>query len=100
MIVEAFVENATYQAARNVSVFGAKKAEAIEIVKSELAMIGISDPKITINPYSNGNLQGAITDGTDSIEVEVFIEKSNFSAIMPVISLRKSAFSSTERINF
>lgn len=71
MMLEAFIEESAFQAARHVSVFGATVAEGVAVAESELAVLGVNNAAVQVTPFSSGVQQAEITIGTDTIRVTV-----------------------------
>lgn len=77
MLVQSFVEQSAFEAARNVTVVGATKTEAEEIAKQELSVLGIT-PKVTVAPMNHGITQNDINELTDQIAVTVEVDSPGF----------------------
>ena len=99
-MVEAFAENAAFRAARHVVVLGATVGESIEEAADRLAVLGVRNADITIEPSNNGVIQTEITDATDTIAVRISIPLSENVLVSGFLSdyvMEKEAVISTER---
>lgn len=99
-MVEALAENAAFRAARHVVVLGATVDESIEEVTDRLAIIGVRNAVVTIEPSSNGFIQTEIDDGTDTITVRISIPMSENLVVAGFLNdyvMEKEAVMSTVR---
>lgn len=72
-MVEAIAENAAFRAARDVVVLGATIDESIEEAAGRLAVLGVRNADITVEPSNDGAVQTEIDDATDTIAVQISI---------------------------
>lgn len=99
-MTEAIVENAVFQTARHVSVFGATEADAREYAQQELSYIGISEFEIEIAPFANEQRQTVIDDGTTTVQVQLTVPASEltmFSRFFSNAPLVRSTAKQTNR---
>lgn len=73
-MVEAFAEDAAFRAARHVIVLGATVDESTEEAANRLAILGVRNAEITVEPSVNGVIQTEIDDTTDSVAVRISIQ--------------------------
>ena len=72
-MVEAFAENAAFKAARHVVVLGATVEESFQEAVDTLAIVGVRNAQVMIEPSTDGFIQNEIDDGTDTITVRILI---------------------------
>lgn len=72
-MVESFAEDAAFRAARHGVVLGATVEESFEIAVDTLAIVGVRNALVTIEPSFQGVVQYEIDDSTDTISVEISI---------------------------
>lgn len=72
-MVESFAEDAAFRAARHVVVVGATTQESRDLANETLAIVGVENAQITIEPSINGAIQTEIDDDTDRIAVRIAI---------------------------
>jgi len=99
-MVEAFAEDAAFRAARHVVVLGATIDESTEEVADRLAILGVRNAEIEIEPSVNGAIQTEIDDATDTIAVRISIPmKENLIAagFLNDYVMEKEAVLATER---
>jgi len=98
MLVQAFVEQSAFEAARNMAVIGATKSEGEAIVKQELSVFGLT-PQVTIEPLKNGVVQPEIDDQTDQISATVSVNSPGF--LFPSTgNIERKAVVDTERFEY
>lgn len=101
-MAEAIVENAVFQTARHVSVYGATTAEAEEFALRELSIIGIEEFQIELLPTENGVTQTVISDATTDVELTISVpakEVSILNLLLGNMPLVKRTSIATNRIN-
>ena len=100
-MMEAFVENAVFQAARHVSVFGGTEAEAQAFAEQELSIIGIDEFEINVTATDLlGFEQTMIDDETAELTVVISVEPAELTMISALLrneSLVRSAVTRTNR---
>ena len=100
-MAESIVENAVFQSARHVSVFGGNQTEAEEFATRELAVVGISDFTLRLTAFENGTPQpNGIDDDTTNIKVEIEVPSEGVSIFSRFLSgqpLIRSTTTSTNR---
>ena len=72
-MVESFAEDAAFRAARHGVVLGATVEESFEIAVDTLAIVGVRNALVTIEPSYKGVVQYDIDDSTDTIAVRISI---------------------------
>lgn len=99
LFIEAFVEQAAFEAARNVAVVGARKSEGIAIAERELSIIGINESDVSVSALVRGVEQAEIDGSTEQISVTVAVDASGF--LFPgVQDLSRTAIVETERFEY
>ena len=99
-MVEAFAEDAAFRAARHVVVLGATIDESSKEAADRLAILGVRNEEITIEPSVNGSIQDEIDDDTDSIAVRISIlvgENVLLSGFFRDLVIEQEAVIATER---
>jgi Flp pilus assembly protein TadG len=100
MMIEAFVEESAFMAARHVSVVGATKQEGIDIARDELALYGIQNAVVTVTPRVGAVTQGEIDENTETIDVSVSVTLSGniaMGSFMNGRSIERTATTESER---
>jgi len=100
MMIESFVEESAFMAARHVSVMGATKQEAIDIAEQELALYGINNPVVVVTPHDGTATQSEIDYDTKTISVSVSVSvEDNFALgmFMEGRSIERTANTKSER---
>ena len=101
MLLNSFVEESAFRAARRVAVPGATIEEGIAIVNEELATLGITNPTVLVEPLANGVVQSEIDDTTERVAVTVTAELSHgLNSVIGNMILSKRAEIKTERIRY
>ena len=99
-MVEAIAENAAFRAARDVVVLGATIDESIEEAAGRLAVLGVRNADITVEPSNDGAVQTEIDDATDTIAVQISIPMADNFIVAGFLNdfvLEREAVISTER---
>ncbi len=99
-MIESLAENAAFRAARHVVVLGATIDESIEEVTNRLAIVGVRNAVVTIEPTANGFIQTEIDDGTDTVAVRISIPMNENLIVAGFLSdyvMEKEAVLTTER---
>lgn len=100
-MVEAIAENAAFRAARDVVVLGATIDESIEEAAGRLAVLGVRNADITVEPSNDGAVQTEIDDATDTIAVQISIPMADNFIVAGFLNdfvLEREAVIRTERI--
>ena len=99
MLTVAMVEQSAFQAARNVAVLGATAAEGRQVVRDELAFLGIDAAEITVEGLRDGVPQTEIDDTSDQIAVDVVVRFNDFMLFSPAggRNIERRAVINTER---
>ena len=100
-MVEAIAENAAFRAARDVVVLGATIDESIEEAAGRLAVLGVRNADITVEPSNDGAVQTEIDDATDTIAVQILIPMADNFIVAGFLNdfvLEREAVIRTERI--
>ena len=99
MLTVAMVEQSAFEAARNVAVLGATAAEGREVVRDELAFLGIDAAEITVEGLRDGVPQTEIDDTSDQIAVDVVVRFNDFMLFSPAggRNIERRAVINTER---
>lgn len=99
-MVEAIAENAAFRAARDVVVLGATIDESIEEAAGRLAVLGVRNADITVEPSNDGAVQTEIDDATDTIAVQISIPMADNFIVAGFLNdfvLEREAVITTER---
>ena len=99
-MVEAIAENAAFRAARDVVVIGATINESIEEAEGRLAVLGVRNADITVEPSNDGAVQTEIDDATDTIAVQISIPMADNFIVAGFLNdfvLEREAVIPTER---
>ena len=99
-MVEAIAENAAFRAARDVVVLGATIDESIEEAAGRLAVLGVRNADITVEPSNDGAVQTEIDDATDTIAVQISIPMADNFIVAGFLNdfvLEREAVIPTER---
>lgn len=99
-MIESFVEDAAFQAARHMVVIGASIEEGEEIAENSLAIFGVQNASISIAPKFNGVVQSQINDATETVTVNVAVpmrDNLTVSHFMKDFVIERTAVMKTER---
>lgn len=101
LMIEAFVENAAFEAARDVAVLGATIAEGEVVAFEELQILGVQNAEVDVEPLIGGNVQSAISTETEQIRVRVRVplaQNISFGFFMGSGMMERAAVMETERL--
>ena len=99
-MIEAFVEDAAFDAARHAIVIGASVSEGTAVAQESLAIFGIQNATVTIESEADGITQTEIDDTTDSVSVTVSVPLEDNVLIKRFFSgtvIERTAVMRTER---
>ena len=99
-MVEAFAEEAAFRAAREGVVLGATIDESVQEAVDSLAILGVRNAAITVEPSTNGVIQNEIDDATDTVTVRIAIPMEDILIVTGFLNnfvLQKEATLFTER---
>ena len=99
-MIESFVEDAAFKAARHVIVIGASTSDGGSVAEESLAVFGIQNATITIDSEADGVPQENIDDMTDSVRVTVSVPMDDNMLISRFVTgavIERTAVMSTER---
>lgn len=102
-MIEAFVEESSYRAARHVAVFGARTSEAETIALQNMSILGVEDVQVTVEPMVEGVVQPEIDSESESVRVVVSVPMNTNSIFSWFFDnnarIEKETVLMTERLN-
>lgn len=99
-MIESFVEDAAFKAARHVIVIGASVNDGTKVAEDSLAIFGIQNATITIDSEVDGVAQTKIDDMTDTVSVTVSVPMEDNMLISRFVNgavIERTAVLRTER---
>ena len=100
-LIESFVENAAFEAARHVAVLGANTDEGDDLARTELSYLGIDNAEIYVEPLVANQVRSTIDVDTEAIRVRILVplrEATVFGDLFGDVKLEREAVIIAERV--